>query len=173
MRGINVGGKNIIPMGDLRQILVSLGYTNVRTYIQSGNCVFQTASGGAQSISTEISDAVQKRFGFAPRVMTLTSEALSAAIAANPYKENTDHSRTLLFFLAEPAETADFDAIDSLREGNEAFEMSSRVFYLSAPDGIGRSKLAQNVERHLKVPTTARNLRTALKIQEIASQIPA
>jgi uncharacterized protein (DUF1697 family) len=76
-----------------------------------------------------------------------------------------------MWFLAAPAEDPDIEKLDSLKAGTEEFILTEKVFYLSAPDGIGRSKLAVSVEKLLGVPATARNLRTASKLCEMTSKM--
>ena len=168
LRGINVGGHHIVPMAELRLILAGLGFAQVQTYIQSGNCVFEAGAGDVPDISSKISDAIHARFGFAPSVFVLTRDELAAAIAANPFNEYADPKHIHFSFLAEPALHADMKAMNALRANGEEIALTPGVFYLSAPGGIGRSKLAANVDRHLKVQTTGRNLRTVLKIAEMA-----
>lgn len=81
-----MGGKNILPMKDLRGLLERLGYKNVRTYIQSGNCVFHADSVDAALISSAIEIAVHDAFGFKSDVTVLSKDDLDEAIAANPFK---------------------------------------------------------------------------------------
>jgi uncharacterized protein (DUF1697 family) len=172
LRGINVGGNNILPMKDLRGLLDDLGYENARTYIQSGNCVFQSGENEAGKLEGEIGSAIEKQFGFRPHVFVLTLDALDEAIAANPYPQANDDPKSLHFsFLAKPARDVDLGALEALKADNEAFTLTDAVFYLYAPDGIGRSKLAAKTERHLAVPMTGRNLRSVLKITELARGI--
>jgi len=163
-RGINVGGKNLLPMQDLRDILSSLGCENVQTYIQSGNAVFSAAA-GAGALSTQIKDAIEKRFGFAPQVLLLTAERLKAIVAANPFPDAEKTPKFLhVAFLTEAPADPDLDALSDLKAPSEQFLLFDGAFYLHAPDGIGRSRLAAKVERCLGVATTARNWRTVTKL---------
>ncbi len=169
LRGINVGGNNILPMKDLRALLSDLGYRNPQTYIQSGNCVFGSDDGSAATHQTRIADAINAQFGFSPQVFVLTLEALNDAIAANPYPQGYDNPKTVhLSFLAEPADVAGLETLEACRKDSEAYTLTPAVFYLYAPDGIGRSKLAAKVEKALGVAATGRNLRSAMKIAELA-----
>jgi uncharacterized protein (DUF1697 family) len=161
LRGINVGGRNILPMAELRTDLEALGLDGVRTYIQSGNVVFRASDATAESLAETIAGAIEDRHGFSPSTFVLSHEQLAAAIDANPFPEGTAEPRTLHFyFLSAPAPEADLQALDAVRSENERYELTDEVFYLHAPDGIGRSKLAASVDRHLGVATTARNYRT-------------
>lgn len=167
LRGINVGGNNILPMKELKALCDDLGFQDVQTYIQSGNCVFRSDHPDAATVSSRLEDAIEERFGFRPPVLALSNSDLTAAIAANPYPDG-DPKCVQLFFLFEPATTADLTALDALKAPSEQFELTDKVFYLHAPDGVGRSKLVAKVDKFIPVEKTARNLRTALKLQEMA-----
>ena len=164
-RGINVGGKNTLPMAKLRDDLETLKLKNVRTYIQSGNIVFDATAKTANSISKKIKRRIEDRHGFEPKILILSQDELVAAVEANPFPEAQSDPKTLhFFFLAQSASGPNVDAIESARKATENFKLADRVFYLHAPEGIGRSKLAANVEKHLGVATTARNFRTVEKL---------
>lgn len=170
LRGINVGGRNIVPMAELRSLLEELGYGQVRTYIQSGNCVFESDAADDTKLAGEIADAMEERFGFRPEVMVMTAETLKQAIADNPFADRDPNpSHVHLFFLAEKTPDADLDGLRTIAKQSEEFLLDGQVFYLHAPDGIGRSVLVERLGRHLPVSMTARNLRTAGKLAELAS----
>lgn len=167
-RGINVGGKNILPMKELVIILEDLGCQNIKTYIQSGNVVFESNDDDTSRLSNTISDEIRKRRGFAPNVLLLSFEELEKAIANNPFPEAENDPKALHFgFLASAPEQPDLKTLESLRGENERFQLIDNIFYLYAPDGVGRSKLAANTERLLGVPMTDRNWRTVGKILEL------
>lgn len=170
-RGINVGGKHILPMADLRDILASLGCDKVRTYIQSGNAVF-ASSAKAGTLSQDIEEAIDERFGFAPQVLLLTVERFKEISAANPFPEAGKMPKSLhiLFLTHEPSDP-DLDALTDLKAPSEQFALIDSAFYLYAPEGIARSKLAQKIDRHLGVSGTARNWRTVSRLLELASQL--
>jgi uncharacterized protein (DUF1697 family) len=185
LRGINVGGRNVLPMAELRAQLEGLGLHEVRSYIQSGNVVFRAdddvdreAGEGAGSpeernarlalLSERITAAVEDSHGFAPRVLLLWATDFLRAAAANPFPEGESEPKTLhLYFLADEARAPDLASLESLRADSERFALVDDVFYLHAPEGIGRSKLAARVERALGVPATARNWRTVGKLVEM------
>lgn len=168
LRGINVGGRNRLPMGDLVSILESSGLEDVETYIQSGNVVFRSAK-VSSTLGEEIATAVEERHGFRPRVLLLDADRLREAAESNPFPEAEAEPGTLhLFFLATAPESPDVEALDRLVSPSERFHLAGDVFYLHAPDGIGRSKLAANVEKHLGVAATARNWRTVERLREMS-----
>jgi uncharacterized protein (DUF1697 family) len=169
-RGINVGGHNIVPMKELKSALGYAGCENVATYIQSGNVVLEHAEAGADKLANLISETVIKRFGFEPRVLLLTADQLREAHRNNPFPEGKEDPKTLhLYFLANDPTDMDGDALNNMKISTERYELIDRVFYLHAPDGIGRSKLAARVEKCLGVPATARNWRTVEKILQLAT----
>ena len=168
-RGINVGGKNSLPMQALREILAACGCENVQTYIQSGNAVF-ASSVETDALSGSIKHAIEERFGFAPLVFLLTVDRFMEIAAANPFADEEPNPKCLhVWFLTEKPTAANLDALDDLKVESEQFALEGDAFYLHAPDGIGRSKLVAKVDRHLGVATTARNWRTVSKIIELAS----
>ena len=171
LRGINVGGKNLLPMARLKSDLESLKLTNVRTYIQSGNVVFEASTGTAPSLAEKIRQRIHTQHGFRPEIMLLDCKALQTAVAQNPYPEAVADPKSLhFFFLAEPAVDADKVALEKAKAATESYRLTKRVFYLHAPDGIGRSKLAASAEKALGVVTTARNYRTVEKLLLMATQ---
>ena len=171
LRGINVGGHNKLPMQDLRDILAALGCEDIKTYIQSGNAVFR--SGDDQTtLRSKIETAVDKQFGFTPKVLLLTIDDYQSILSANPFPEATDNPKSLhVSFLSEVPLDPNLDALDALKSPTENYALLANAFYLHAPDGIGRSKLAAKVEKCLGVQTTGRNWRTVIKVAELAKSI--
>jgi uncharacterized protein (DUF1697 family) len=172
LRGINVGGNNILPMRELVAVLEGLGLSQVKTYIQSGNVVFQSESNNRQELSQAISAAIGGSYGFAPHVLVLDLPAFQEAVAANPFPEAGHEPKTLhLFFLDEIPPSPDLAVLERLKAENERYRLINNVFYLHAPDGMGRSKLAEKVEKVLGVATTARNWRTVSKLMSMALEV--
>jgi uncharacterized protein (DUF1697 family) len=167
LRGINVGGNQLLPMKELTTILQGMGFENVQTYIQSGNAVFQTNKKLAPDCAEAISKQIMKAKGFAPRSFVLDKKTLLAVIKANPF--DTSVGKALhVFLLAKPASKANTQLLDSVKAPTESYKLTSNAFYLHAPDGIGKSKLATVVEKALGVATTARNWNTVTKLAEMA-----
>ena len=169
-RGINVGGKHILPMQDLRDILASAGCENIRTYIQSGNAVFTTSTTAA-SLSKKISTAIDDGFGFTPQVLLLTANRFKTIAASNPFPEGESTPKSLhVSFLTEAPADPDLNALKELQSDSEQFALHDDAFFLLAPDGIGRSKLAAKVDRYLGVATTGRNWRTVSKLLDMIGE---
>lgn len=167
-RGINVGGHNRLPMKELRSLMGDLDYQNVESYIQTGNVIFQTEENDIRQLSGDISAAVDKNHGFEPHVLILTLEELKDAVESNPFPEAESDPKSLhLNFLVSAPSDPDLESLDNYKKESERFKLKDRVFYLHAPEGIGRSKLAGKTEKLVGVSMTGRNWRTVQKIMEM------
>lgn len=174
LRSVNVGGTGSLPTKDLVQLLGKLGLDRVRTYIQSGNAVFQAESAHTARLPARIRAGLSRKLGFAPEVILLRLEDLESAIAGNPYREAEKAPESLhLTFLSAAPVAPDLAALEKLRKDNERFALQGRVFYLHAPDGVGKSRLLARIERSLGVAGTSRNWRTVSKLQEIGRDVAA
>lgn len=172
LRGINVGGNNILPMRELVALLEGLGLSQVKTYIQSGNVVFQSEHTNPQELSERISAAIGQRYGFAPHVLLLDLPTFQAAITANPFPEAEGEPKTLnLFFLDQAPQNPNLTALENLKTESERYRLINKLFYLHTPDGFGRSKLAERVEKALGVAATARNWRTVSTLMVMAREV--
>jgi uncharacterized protein (DUF1697 family) len=171
-RAINVGGKNSLPMKELIAVLEDLGARNAKTYIQSGNAVFVSPEKDTLQLSNKIRSEIKKRRGFEPHVLLLELEDIERVIRKNPFPEAATDPTTLhAGFLASVPEKPNLKTLESLRSESERFQLIDKVFYLHAPEGIGRSKLAANAEKLLGAPMTDRNWRTVCKIREMAQEL--
>lgn len=167
-RGINVGGNNILPMKELAALLKAQGCSAVVTYIQSGNAVFRHTLGDARKLSSLISNAIEAQYKFVPHIMLLRVEELQQAAAANPFPYAEAEPKSLhVFFLAEAPVKPDMNTLQQLKVASEAFALKGKLFFLHAPEGIGRSKLAARAERLLGVEATARNWNTVSKMLDL------
>ena len=170
LRGINVGGKNIVPMKKLAEMLLSMGCQNVQTYIQSGNVLLQHSESNHQILSNEIAREMLNTFCFQPQILLLTLAQFEQAAKSNPFKDAESEPKTLhVFFLAEATTATTLGPLTVIKKESESFSLLDQVFYLHAPEGIGRSKLAVKVEKVLGVPTTARNWNSVSKILALAA----
>jgi uncharacterized protein (DUF1697 family) len=169
LRGINVGGNGSLPMKELVSLLADNGCKNVRTYIQSGNAVFEATKAQATRLPKDIGAAVLKKRGFEPRMLVLSLAELEAAASANPYPKATAEPKFLhVFFLSEKPAAPDIEAMNRVKAAHEHFTLSGKHFYLHTPKGFGTSKLAARTERLLGVDATARNWRTVTAMLEMA-----
>ncbi len=174
LRGINVGGHHRLPMQDLRSILGGLGLQNAQTYIQSGNAVFLGPDEDPVLLGRKITDAIERQHGFAPYVLLIKKNTLDRAIANNPFTDQIKDNKHMQvsFYIGQPVKP-DLIKLSDLASNGEVFLLDEHCFYLHAPAGIGRSKLAGKVEHALGVQTTARNWRSLLAIKALASTITA
>ncbi|MFZ0006666.1 MAG: DUF1697 domain-containing protein [Steroidobacteraceae bacterium] len=170
LRGINVVGRNQVPMKALAVAFERAGFRSVRTYLQSGNVVFQSRSGTPRALGARIAQLVLGEFGFEPRVMVIDGEALATAIRGNPFPAaHENHKLVHLYFLAGSPQKPDLAALAKLEAGREQFALKGEVFYLYTPDGFADSVLQSRVERCLGVAATARNWRTASELLKMLS----
>jgi uncharacterized protein (DUF1697 family) len=159
-------------MRELAALLQDSGLQNVRTYIQSGNVIFQSEETDPVQLSAAITAAIQQRFGFAPYALLLEHAALRAVLAANPFPEGEAEPKTLhLFFLDGTPRNYDVEVLDQWKAPNERYQLIGQVFYLHAPDGIGRSKLAERAGKGWGVNITARNWRTVSEVEALAADL--
>ena len=163
LRGINVGGHHIVPMKVLRQLMEEKGFMNISTYIQSGNVTCQYPT---KPVS-EIGELIETKFGFNPTSFVLSAEDLQQAADNSPYPKDGGKTVHFFFFHEEP-KNVDFELLDSFKAESESFQLIGSVLYLYAPEGIGRSKLAEKIPKAFgKVEMTARNLNTVNKLLEM------
>ena len=171
-RGINVLGRNLLPMKALKMLCEKNGCVDVRTYIQSGNVIFRSGLSDVSRIAKRLTGSVSKSHGFEPRVVVLTLGEIENAADGNPFPEAAKDPKSLhVFFLAEVPRNADLRSFESLKT-TERFHLKGRTLYLHTPDGFGRSKLASRAEKLLGVHATARNWRTVTTLRELAKSLP-
>lgn len=152
-------------MKSLTAILEGMGAHKVQTYIQSGNAVFQSAEMNPAHLSSQLAAAIKQHHGFEPLTVVLSLPALQKACADNPFPEAEDDPQSLhLGFLSAKPQRPDMDKLSGLKKASERFHLGDGVFYLHAPEGVGKSKLAAGAEKVLGVPMTDRNWRTVCKV---------
>ncbi len=159
LRGINVGGKNILPMKPLKQQLEHAGFAKVRTYIQSGNIILDAVA----NPMSQIEDILQAQFALHPRVLVLTKKEFESAITNNPYP--AFEGKLVHFYFCESTPNLNTKKLQLLADETEQTHLNKNVFYLYAPNGIARSKLVSKIETCLGVSATGRNLNTVNKLK--------
>ena len=171
LRGINVGGKNMLPMKDLAQMFADAGCANVRTYIQSGNVIFE-APGGAPGSPRAFERRLRSDSAFEIPVILRTSEQLLKTIRDNPFlTAGADQNALHVYFLADPPKASAICRIGSRRSAADAFHVLGREIYLHLPNGMGRSKLTNAYfDSKLSTICTARNWATVLKLSEMMEE---
>jgi uncharacterized protein (DUF1697 family) len=168
LRGINVVGRNKVPMKTLASALETAGFRSVRTYIQSGNVLFRSSGSDRRALASRIERLVARNFGCAPTVLVISKAELAAAIRGNPFPgAHQNHKLLHLYFLAARPKCPDIDSLSRLDIGREAFKLKGSVFYLWTPDGFPDSILRSRIERCLGVAATARNWRTVNELLKL------
>jgi uncharacterized protein (DUF1697 family) len=173
LRGINVGGKAMLAMADLRELFESLGFAGATTLLQSGNVVFRTARAAAPaSLERLLETESAKRRGVAPDYFVRTAKEWAQLIKDNPFpaEAKTDPGHLVVTFLKDAPQAKDVKALQSAIKGPEAIRARGRHLYITYPAGIGRSKLTNVlIERKLSTRATARNWNTVMKLAALAT----
>ncbi|MBI9102495.1 MAG: DUF1697 domain-containing protein [Spirochaetales bacterium] len=169
-RGINVGGKNILPMNELVLLMEEAGCHGIKTYIQSGNAVFRAKPNERGKIKIEIGDRILKKYNFRPGIFVLEAEDFKKSISKSPFIPEDDKN-IHFYFLESTPPNPDIKNLNKIKKDSEEFYLLNDVLYLHAPEGIGRSKLAARVEKAMGIPATARNGRSVKKIMEILESL--
>ena len=169
LRGVNVSGKKV-EMEKLRQNYLALGLTKVRSYIQSGNVIFETANSNIPKIAGEIEKRIGKVFGFDIAVLIRTESEIKDLIESNPFARK-DASNLHVTFLRDKPIQVPQDELIQAKSKAEDFSVSGREIYLFCPDGYGRTKLSNSFfEKKLKVLATTRNWNTVNTLLSMARE---
>lgn len=170
LRGINVSGKKLIAMEDLRALYGDLGFTNVESYIQSGNVVFESEEADSQAIAQMISDKITEAYNFTVPVIVRTAEEIRDVIEDNPFLREMyiEEDRLHVTFLAEAPKPELAEKMHDQKFQPERFAVHHKEVYLYCPNGYGNTKLNNNFfESKLKVSATTRNWKTVNKLAEM------
>jgi uncharacterized protein (DUF1697 family) len=169
LRGINVGGNKMLAMADLRALLESLGYQDVRTHLQSGNAVFTAGRSRAKTLEERIASRIDADFGLDVKVLVRTTEQLAEIVAANPFAGQGAPPKELhvAFLSAKPPADKVAGMGQAVLPLGE-YEFGDRVIYLRLPKGISGSKLP-NWDRLLGVAVTTRNWNTVSRLRDISA----
>jgi uncharacterized protein (DUF1697 family) len=169
MRGVNLAGKNKLPMKDLAAMFAEAGCTDVVTYIQSGNVVFRATEACAARLPAAISKAIADRLGFRAPVVMRTAGELRGVARGNPFLRAGAEPESLhVVFLADRPSPARVATLNPERSPSDEFEVVGREIYLRCPNGVGRSKLTNEYfDSKLATTSTMRNWRTVVKLVEM------
>ncbi|MGW0818449.1 DUF1697 domain-containing protein [Streptomyces viridiviolaceus] len=173
LRGINVGGSRKVPMAELRTVMQGLGHEAVATYLQSGQAVFSSGHGDEESLAAELRDAIENHFGFGVDVIVRDHAYLEAIADACPFPAADLEARQLhVTYFSTPVDAERFAEIDRAAFLPEDFRLGDRALYLYAPNGLGRSKLADALSRpriNKGLIATTRNWNTVVKLVELTA----
>ncbi|MFG2575860.1 DUF1697 domain-containing protein [Streptomyces sp. NPDC048481] len=171
LRGINVGGSRKVPMADLRTLMEGLGHDEVRTHLQSGQAVFSSAHGDEESLAADLTAAIAERFGFDVGVIVRDHAYLKAVADACPFPAAELTAKQLhVTYCSGPVDEERYAGIDRAAHLPEEFRLGDRALYLYAPEGLGRSRLAEQLARPRLTKgliTTTRNWNTVVKLVEM------
>ena len=171
LRGINIGPHKRMKMDELRRTIEELGFSGVKTYIQSGNVVFKATKITPQAVSKKIEERVVRDFGFAASVITRTSEEMSKIIQGNPLLKQPDIDRSKLHvtFLSAAASPEAVKKLESLTLSPDKVCCSATETYFYFPNGVSGSSLwKHSLDRVLAVTGTMRNWNTVNKLYEMS-----
>lgn len=171
-RGINVGKAKRIAMADLRTMFETLGYTNVRTLLNSGNVVFDAGRSSTKVNAKRIAGALIEATGVSANTLVLTASELDAAAAGNPFLDRMDDpSRMLLGFMTAGADRAPLQALVDAATADEHVTLGEDALYLWCPKGILDSAFAAKlVGPKFRDLITSRNWSTVCKLQVLAAE---
>lgn len=172
LRGVNVSGKNIIKMNVLKSLFENMGAQNVKTYIQSGNVVFEHLEADSEILVKKIADRIYADFGMEIPVLVLSKQKLEQVVSNNPFTKDKTKDPTYFHvtFLADKPIAGDKETILMNKSAVEEIVFSDEAVYLYCPEGYGRTRLNNNfLENKLKVQATTRNWKTTITLLEMAA----
>lgn len=177
LRGINVGGKNIIKMAELKKVFESLGFSEVKTYIQSGNVLFKSSE-TEDYLQNKIQDEIESAFGFPVKVVLRTSEELESIILNCPFSrekileaESSSKVESLYVAFLEKAPLKEkIEVLNAYKNENDEYFILGRDVFLLFFNSIRNSKLASNLQK-LDASATVRNWKTINKLSMLAKEM--
>jgi len=172
LRGINVSGKNLIKMAELKVLFTKIGLNNVITYIQSGNIIFQSELSDKKVVGNNIKKVIQEKYNYNIPVLIITKKSLENVFSSNPFlvDKNIALSSLYVTFLHEKPNIEGIPLLKNYTTKQEEFIVDNKIVYLHYPNGSGRSKLSNNlIESKLKTTATSRNWRTITKLVELSN----
>jgi uncharacterized protein (DUF1697 family) len=168
LRGINVGRANRVAMADLRAAFRRLGFTDVRTLLNSGNVVFAAPAAVRSEIAARIGDALADDLGLRAIVVVVSAAGIADVVAGNPLTvSDADASRMLVAFPAEDADLARLQQLLDQDWAPEALALAENAAYLWCPGGVAASRLVKALERVSGGAVTMRNWATVVSIREL------
>jgi uncharacterized protein (DUF1697 family) len=171
IRGINVGRGKRVAMSDLREMMIDLGHTNVRTLLNSGNVLFHSKRPGVAKIAAGIEAAITAKCGFSASVMVVTAQDLDRIVDENPLLHTVkDHAKHVVAFVAHPKHLEPLRAMLKESWTPDALAITRRAAYLWCAAGLLDGKLIKEFGRNARATVTTRNWTTVLKLQAAAKE---
>src|SRR3954469_3773248 len=174
LRGINVSGQKMIKMAALLEMFNTLNVKNVKTYIQSGNVVFQYKGSDLEILQKKIEKKIKETFGFDVPVILVPADSMEGVLKSNPFIKKKECDFDKLYFIFFNG-TIDKKLLDKITEGNygtDEFAVKGNIIYLHLPNNYGNTKLNNNFfENKLKITASARNLKTMNALKAMAEEL--
>ena len=171
LRGVNVGGKHILPMKQLVEMFSEAKCVNVRSYIQSGNVVFAAPPKVVKGLPALLEKKIEERFGFSAPIVLRNRDEMARVARSNPFlKAGLPQQALHVYFLANEPNPAAVKSLDVNRSPGDRFHVTGREIYLHVPNGMGRTKLTSTYfDAKLSTVATARNWTTVLTLLTMMS----
>jgi uncharacterized protein (DUF1697 family) len=176
LRGINVGGHNIVKMEALRALCSALKFRNPQTYVQSGNVVFETTEADSETVSKKLEKAFAKEFGFQPTIILRTAAEIRSAMERNPFagRSKIEPDKLLVSFLARDPGDAVREKVREFKSEVEEIRIDGREMYIYFPNGMARPKFSwAALDKLLQTPATGRNWNSVTKLLQMAETLEA
>jgi uncharacterized protein (DUF1697 family) len=169
LRGINVGGYKTVAMADLRGLLATLGFADVKSVLQSGNLVFGAARTPSAALEARLEREVATRLGVTADFHVRTAEEWRAIVDRNPFPDEArrDPGHLLVSMFKSPLAAPNVKALRAAITGREVLKADGRHLYMVFPDGIGNSRAVTLVDKKLAARGTSRNWNTVLKLASL------
>ncbi len=170
LRGINVSGQKVLKMTALCAEYQALGFEQVKSYIQSGNVIFQTKKENTTHLAQKIQAMILEKWSFEVPVIVKEVEEWQTVLANNPFilTGNEDISKLHVTFLSDTPTEANWEKVEAGQYGEDVYSLVGKTIYLFCPNGYGNSKLTNTFfESKLKVQATTRNWNTMEKIANL------
>ena len=169
MRGINVGGKNKLPMKELAALFEEAGCADICTFIQSGNVIFTATKKVSDGLSKTVAARIAERYGYSTPVVLRTLEQMRSVVASNPFPGGDEHLHVM--FLRDRPNPEQIAGLDPNRSAPDRFIVRGQEIYLHLPGGAGNSKLTNAwFDSKLATVSTGRNWRTVTKLLELMEE---
>jgi uncharacterized protein (DUF1697 family) len=171
LRGINVSGHQVMKMEPLRGSFEALGFGNVRTYVQSGNVVFEAKAGDLAGLPGKLAARLLRDFGFSVPVTVRAAEEMGRVVRENPFlkEKGIDLSKLHVTFLSDIPSGAGLKKLGGMATGPDRFHCRRTSVYLHCPEGYGNTRLSNNaIEKALAVGATTRNWKTVTTLLQMS-----
>ena len=172
LRGINVSGQKLVKMDRLRSLFSQCGFENVRTYVQSGNLVFEAPRVSIAQLARKIEKEILEEFGFSVPVLVIPKAEFEKVVARNPFsgEKGGNPSRLYVTYHSQAPVRARLNVLAAIPAGNDRFHYAKGAVYLSCPEGYGKTKLSNAaIERALEGVATTRNWKTVNELSRLAA----